>query len=169
MRYSFLRSFRRKEISSSRAILSCPVRRHMYFPSTLREANRMRLKRRFNGNSRPRRTVRPNRAAINPIEGLQGQRRGGNETESEISGSSFLFRFPNIVPSKFFPRGIINLFYNIGKDLIRLWYVTDGQPYELLKDWINKIGDHWFKLGLRWQFNWVFGHVRWVGWGFEVR
>ena len=125
----------------------CPVRRHMYYPSTLQEANGLRLERRSNANALPRRSVQGNRAAITQIEGLRGQRRSAKETECGICGDSVLFRLPTIVPYKSFPMDVMLLFYNIGKDLLRLWCGTQGQPYELGTASIKQIDEELLHFG----------------------
>ena len=117
----------------------CPLRRHMYFPSMLREANGTRLQRRFDVNALPCRKEGQTRATIAQNAALTGQRRSERKIETGITGNSILFRLPNLTPYRSFPIDIMHLFYNIGKDFARLWCRREGRTYELGKDSIRQI------------------------------
>ncbi|PXF41844.1 hypothetical protein BWQ96_08423 [Gracilariopsis chorda] len=63
-----------------------------------------------------------------------------------INENSILFSLPNILPYTSFPIDIMHLFYNIGKDMIRLW-LTPGKPYSLTKLSVKEIDEELMRFG----------------------
>ncbi|PXF49886.1 hypothetical protein BWQ96_00046 [Gracilariopsis chorda] len=99
-----------------------------YFPSALRHSGRRIIL--FDLSPLPQRSVSETVLAIEKLRLLEGKRKSDMQRATGINENSILFSLPNILPYTSFPIDIIHLFYNIGKDRLRLW-LTPGKPYSL--------------------------------------
>ena len=77
-------------------------------------------------------------ATISQFSPLNGQRKAELQLWNGIVEGSNLFRLPNIKPYKSFPIAVMHLFYNIGKDLLRLWCGGGCQRYILGRNAIRE-------------------------------
>ena len=123
------------------------AQRHTYYPSKMREDEYSEVVTLFDIANLPLRTVQENLNTISELAELSGRSRADLQIATGITEGSVAFRLPSIIPYASFPIDIMHLFYNIGKDMIRLWCSGDNEDFVLSRSAIQTIDEELYAFG----------------------
>lgn len=100
----------------------------MYYPSRYRDEDGL-LQNKFNPADLKLRTVSDTLQSIEDIANSSGMVKADLQAKNGITEGSLLFQLPNIVRYTSIPADIMQLFYNISKDMFTQWCGGGSEPY----------------------------------------
>ena len=121
--------------------------RHSYYSSKMREDEYSDIITLFDAENLPLRTVEESLTTISELAELTGRSRTDQQIATGITQGSVVFRLPSIIPYASFPIDIMHLFYNIGKDMIRLWCSEGNEAFVLSRGAIRTIDEEPYAFG----------------------